>query len=64
MCYYNGQRVSRAEFIELKRLAKKVKDYDFLDVRGHNGFEYKPCESLPRIDLTYIDAEELAYQNW
>ncbi len=31
MCYYNGQKVSRAEFIQLKQLEKAVKNYDFLD---------------------------------
>lgn len=43
MCYYNGQRVTRAEFIELKSLAKPVKNYDFLNVGVHNGFNYAPC---------------------
>lgn len=43
MCYYNGQRVTRAEFIELKQLEKAVRDYDFLDVGVHNGFTYPPC---------------------
>lgn len=43
MCYYNGQRVTRAEFIELKRLEKAVKNYDFLDTGIHNGFNYPPC---------------------
>jgi putative SOS response-associated peptidase YedK len=43
MCYYNGQKVTRAEFIELKRLEKAVKNYDFLDVGIHNGFTYPPC---------------------
>ncbi|MEJ6980002.1 SOS response-associated peptidase family protein [Pedobacter sp. P351] len=43
MCYYNGQRVTKAEFIELKNLAKPVKNYDFLNVGVHNGFNYAPC---------------------
>src|SRR5215217_285302 len=42
MCYYNGQRVTRAEFIQLKQLEKAVKNYDFLDVGVHNGFNYAP----------------------
>lgn len=46
MCYYNGQRVTRAEFIELKSLAKPVKNYDFLNVGVHNGFNYAPCAIL------------------
>ncbi|MCW3110209.1 MAG: hypothetical protein JWQ09_4715 [Segetibacter sp.] len=43
MCYYNGQRVTRAEFIELKSLEKAVKNYDFLDTGIHNGFTYPSC---------------------
>jgi len=43
MCYYNGQKVTRAEFIQLKQLEKAVRDYDFLDVDVHNGFNYPPC---------------------
>jgi len=31
MCYYNGQRVTRAEYIRLKNLEKLVADYDFLN---------------------------------
>jgi UDP-N-acetylglucosamine 2-epimerase len=42
MCYYNGQKVTRAEFIKLKQLEKAVKNYDFLDVGVHNGFNYAP----------------------
>jgi len=40
MCYYNGQRVTRAEFIILKGLEKPVRNYDFLNVGVHNGFNY------------------------
>jgi putative SOS response-associated peptidase YedK len=43
MCYYNGQRVTRAEFIELKGLEKPVRNYDFLNTGVHNGFTYPPC---------------------
>ncbi|SCW38171.1 SOS response-associated peptidase [Mucilaginibacter sp. NFR10] len=46
MCYYNGQRVTRAEYIELKGLAKPVRNYDFLNVGVHNGFNYAPCAIL------------------
>jgi putative SOS response-associated peptidase YedK len=46
MCYYNGQRVTRAEYIELKGLEKPVKNYDFLNVGVHNGFNYAPCAIL------------------
>ena len=46
MCYYNGQRVTRAEYIELKGLAKPVRNYPFLNVGVHNGFNYAPCAIL------------------
>ena len=29
MCYYNGQKVTRAEFIKLKSLEKAVNKYNF-----------------------------------
>jgi putative SOS response-associated peptidase YedK len=46
MCYYNGQRVTRAEYIILKGLEKPVKNYPFLNVGVHNGFNYAPCAIL------------------
>lgn len=35
MCYYSGQKATRAEFIQLKQLEKTVKNYDFLDKEVH-----------------------------
>ena len=29
MCYYNGQKVTHAEFIRLKQLEKALAKYDF-----------------------------------
>jgi len=46
MCYYNGQKVSRAEFIRLLQIEKDIRDYDFLNVGVHNGFNYAPCAIL------------------
>lgn len=46
MCYYNGQKVTRAEFIKLKSLAKAVSRYNFLNVGVHNGFNYAACAIL------------------
>ena len=31
MCYYNGQKVLRAEYIRLRQIEKAVKDYEFLN---------------------------------
>lgn len=46
MCYYNGQKVTRTEFIRLKGLEKAVRNYNFLNVGVHNGFNYAPCAIL------------------
>lgn len=50
MCYYNGQKVTMAEFIKLKALEKAVSKYDFLDVGVHNGFNYAPCAILVQTE--------------
>src|ERR1700761_2784580 len=46
MCYYNGQKVSRSEFIRLMHLVKAVSNFNFLNVGVHNGFNYAPCAIL------------------
>lgn len=46
MCYYNGQKVTRSEYIRLKNLEKAIRNYDFLNVGVHNGFNYAPCAIL------------------
>lgn len=46
MCYYNGQRVTRVEYIRLKSIEKAIKNYNFLNVGVHNGFNYAPCAIL------------------
>lgn len=43
MCYYNGQKVTRSEFIRLKALEKAVSKYNFLNVGVHNGFMFQPA---------------------
>jgi len=50
MCYYNGQRVTRAEYIRLKQLEKAVRNYDFLTRDLISGFEYGPNAILKKID--------------
>ena len=40
MCYYNGQKVARAEYIRLKELEKLVANYDFLNRELQIGFDY------------------------
>ncbi len=40
MCYYNGQKVSRTEYIRLKQLEKAIAHYDFLSRDLQVGFDY------------------------
>jgi putative SOS response-associated peptidase YedK len=49
MCYYNGQKVTREEFIRLKQLEKLVANYDFLNRDLQSGFEYGPNAVLKPI---------------
>jgi putative SOS response-associated peptidase YedK len=46
MCYYNGQKITRSEFIRLKGIEKAIRNYNFLNVGVHNGFNYAPCAIL------------------
>jgi len=46
MCYYHGQRVTRAEFIQLKQLEKAVKKYDFIHPGVISGFSDVPVAVL------------------
>jgi putative SOS response-associated peptidase YedK len=43
MCYYNGQKITRAEFIRLKGIEKAIRNYNFLNVGVHNGFMFQPA---------------------
>lgn len=46
MCYYNGVKVTRVEYIRLKQLEKLLAKYDFLDQPMQIGFDYKPIPVL------------------
>lgn len=50
MCYYNGTKVTRQEFIRLKQLEKLVANYTFLDDPLHNGFEYRNVPVLRKTE--------------
>lgn len=53
MCYYNGQKVTRAEFIRLKNLEKEVRKYNFLNVGVHNGFMFQSASiAISNADKT------------
>ncbi len=49
MCYYNGQKVTRAEYIRLKQLEKALANYDFLNCDLNVGFDYKHTAVLKPI---------------
>jgi putative SOS response-associated peptidase YedK len=49
MCYYNGQKVTREEFIRLKQLEKAVANYDFLDRAVEVGFDFGNAAVLKPI---------------
>ena len=40
MCYYNGQKVTRSEYIRLKDLEKQLAEYEFLAHDLQVGFDY------------------------
>ncbi|HSC55276.1 MAG TPA: SOS response-associated peptidase family protein [Phnomibacter sp.] len=50
MCYYNGVKVTRAEYIRLKNLEKLVANYNFLVKPLSIGFEYGTQAVLKPID--------------
>jgi len=55
MCYYNGQKVTHAEFIRLKQLKKMISRYDFLERDLQIGFDY----SLNAVLKRQPDEEDL-----
>lgn len=50
MCYYNGVKVTKSEYIRLKQLEKAISKYDFLNRDLHNGFDYSNVPVLKRIN--------------
>ncbi len=50
MCYYNGQKVTRSEYIRLKELEKAILNYDFLNKDLQVGFDYSNNAVLKRKD--------------
>lgn len=50
MCYYNGQKVTRSEYIRLKHLEKLLANYDFLMNDLQSGFDYGTSAVLKRME--------------
>ncbi len=62
MCYYNGQKVSRAEFIRLLQLEKAVKNYDFLNRGVISGFSDTPVAVLlPNAERNNFDIVQMEW---
>jgi putative SOS response-associated peptidase YedK len=61
MCYYNGQKVTRAELIRLKQLEKAIANFDFLQRDLQIGFDYslnaciKPTADKANFDLVQME---------
>ncbi len=61
MCYYNGQKVTRDEYIRLKQLEKLVANYDFLSRDLQLGFDYnmnavlKPIPDQEDFDIVQME---------
>lgn len=61
MCYYNGQKVVKAEFIRLKHLEKAVAKYDFLNRDVEVGFDFgmtavlKPSEGKQDVEIVPME---------
>jgi len=62
MCYFNGQKVTRAEFIRLMSLERAVKNYNFLDEGVISGFADKPIAVLvPTADKSNFDIVQMEW---
>jgi putative SOS response-associated peptidase YedK len=61
MCYFNGQKVTHAEFIRLKQLEKALAKYDFHAHDLNIGFEYglnlvlKPIAGVEDFDIVTME---------
>ena len=61
MCYYNGVRVKRSEYIRLKALEKAIAQYDFLAKPLHIGFDYgnvpvlKPVQGKEDFEIVEME---------
>lgn len=62
MCYYNGVKVTRAEFIRLKQLEIAIAQYDFLSKPLLIGFDYGTSPVLRAV--TGRDTAELVQMEW
>lgn len=62
MCYYNGVKVTRGEYIRLKNIEKAIAQYDFLSKPLHIGFNYGNIPVLKRVDD--VEEFEIVEMEW
>jgi putative SOS response-associated peptidase YedK len=63
MCYYNGCRVSRAEYIRLMAIEKEIKNLLFLNRPAQSGFEFSEWPVIvPAPDGTDIEIELMHWE--
>jgi len=61
MCYYNGQKVTRVEYIRLKQLEKAVANYDFLNRDLQIGFDYSENAVLKKTSDADFDIVKMEW---
>lgn len=62
MCYFNGQKVTRAEYIRLKQLEREIKKYNFLNQGVIDGFTDAPIAVLvPTENKTNFDIVQMEW---
>ncbi len=63
MCYYNGCRVNRAEYIRLMAIEKEIKQLSFLNRPVQNGFDFKDWPVLvPTHNGTDVDLQLMHWE--
>ena len=62
MCYYNGVKVTKEEYIRLKSIEKAIANYGFLQKDLINGFDYGKVPVLKRVpDQEDFDIVEMEW---
>ncbi len=62
MCYYNGTKVTKQEFIRLKHLEKLVANYKFLATPYYDGFAYGQVPVIKRMQG--VEDFEVTQMEW
>jgi putative SOS response-associated peptidase YedK len=62
MCYYNGVKVTKQEFIRLRHLEKLLSKYDFLAKPYYDGFAYGNIPVIKKLDG--VEDFEVTQMEW